>query len=169
MSNLPYRPCVGIMLLNATDQIWCGERIAKYQESEEIKFAWQMPQGGIDEGEDIEAAALRELYEETGARKVEVIAQTAEWLTYDLPAEMVGKALKGKYRGQKQKWFALRFLGADVDFDITGERTGHQAEFSNWRWVQSSQVVDITVPFKRDVYRQVLKEFSHLFDHPDQG
>lgn len=162
MTDLPYRPCAGIMLLNARSEIWVGQRIPKPHDAAATKFAWQMPQGGIDSGEEVERAAKRELYEETGAQNVEVIHKTSNWLKYDLPPELVGKALKGKYRGQKQMWFAMRFLGEDTDFDISGKITGHEPEFSDWRWAASSDLVNLAVPFKRGVYQQVLTEFADL-------
>ena len=163
-NSLPYRPCVGIMLLNRENRIWIGERIPKPHDEHRIQFAWQMPQGGIDEGEDIERAARRELYEETGTDNVEIISRTSSWLTYDLPPDLVGKALKGNYRGQKQIWFAMRHTGSDDDFDISGKLTGHKPEFRSWKWSTPAEMQSMIVPFKRDVYRQVFDEFDGLIN-----
>lgn len=160
--TLPYRPCVGIMLLNDAGLIWIGERIPKKHDEHRRDFAWQMPQGGIDKDEDIETAAKRELYEETGARKVDILDRTQDWLTYDLPSELLGTALKGKYRGQKQIWYAMRYAGSDEEFDISGSTTGHKPEFQNWKWSTPSEMSSLIVPFKRDVYQRVFKEFGDL-------
>ncbi|ALG89025.1 MULTISPECIES: RNA pyrophosphohydrolase [Actibacterium] len=152
IAALPYRPCVGVMLMNADGRIFVGQR----KDSEVA--AWQMPQGGIDKGEAPEAAALRELWEETGvtADLVEVVGQTGDWVTYDLPDELVGKVWKGKYRGQKQLWFLLRFLGSDDQIDIETEHP----EFSEWAWLPADQLVANIVPFKREVYAQVVAELG---------
>ena len=152
IATLPYRPCVGVMLMNADGRIFVGQR----KDSEVA--AWQMPQGGIDKGEAPEAAALRELWEETGvtADLVEVVGQTGDWVTYDLPDELVGKVWKGKYRGQKQLWFLLRFLGSDDQIDIETEHP----EFSEWAWLPADQLVANIVPFKREVYAQVVAELG---------
>jgi len=154
-TDLPYRPCVGIMLANRNGQIFVGKRVDSKEGD-----AWQMPQGGIDEGETAEVALLRELGEETGitADLVDVIARSAEEHLYDLPAQLVGKLWGGKYRGQAQRWFFLRFKGNDEDIDIA---TPHQ-EFSAWRWVEVDSLVDLIVPFKRPVYREVVQEFRAL-------
>ena len=152
---LPYRPCAGIMLLNAQGQVFVGQRRDASVE------AWQMPQGGIDPGEDAETAALRELGEETGIApdKVELIAIAPHDLTYDLPPELVGKLWKGRYRGQIQRWFLYRFLGEDNDVDIA---TRHP-EFTAWRWIDPATLPDVIVPFKRDLYAQVIDIFTdHL-------
>jgi putative (di)nucleoside polyphosphate hydrolase len=154
-AKLPYRRCVGILVLNAKGRVFVGRRI-----SQDLGEAWQMPQGGIDDGEDLQEAALRELEEETGITKVRVLAETDDWLTYDLPPEAVGIALKGKYRGQKQKWFAVRFLGDDAE-DIDLNRHKH-AEFDAFRWVDIEDLTGLIVPFKRDVYANVVKSFRHL-------
>lgn len=147
-SGLPYRPGVGVMLLNAAGLVFVGQRLDSRLD------AWQMPQGGIDKGEDPLPAAFRELEEETGVAPhlAEVIAETPDWHYYDLPGELLGKLWKGRYGGQRQKWFAMRFLGADSDVDIA---TAHP-EFSHWRWAEVAELVDMAVPFKRDLYRDVI-------------
>lgn len=150
--TLPYRPCVGITLLNRDGLVFVARRL-----DTEIE-AWQMPQGGIDKGETPEQAALRELEEEIGTNKVEILAEHPEWLTYDLPPDLLGKVWKGRYRGQKQKWFAMRFLGSDRDINLD---TAHP-EFEDWRWVPLLQLPELIVPFKRDVYAQVVQAFQTL-------
>lgn len=152
-SDLPYRPCAGVMLLNHDGQVFVGQRIDTTME------AWQMPQGGIDEGEDARAAAIRELKEEIGTDKVEVLARTRDWLYYDLPDELVGKVWEGKFRGQKQKWFLMRFLGEDSEINL---ETGHP-EFSSWKWVEIEDVPNMIVAFKRPLYRAVIREFQDYF------
>ncbi len=151
-SALPYRPCVGILLLNANDLAFVGRRIDGPSE------AWQMPQGGIDDGEDPAAAALRELEEEIGTRNARVIAESRDWHAYDLPPEFIGKVWRGRYRGQRQKWFAMRFLGSDSDIDLAT----HSPEFAAWRWVSPHTLPDLIVPFKRAIYQAVLDEFRTL-------
>lgn len=121
-TRLPYRPCVGAMILNESGNVWIGRRMDARRDAEGIGMWWQMPQGGIDEDEDPRAAAMREVYEETNISSVRIIAQTPGWLTYDLPPELVGVAWKGRYRGQKQRWFAMRFTGADDEIDIRNPR-----------------------------------------------
>lgn len=159
-SNLPYRPCVGIVLFNAQGLVWTGRRIAKW-ESDASASLWQMPQGGIDEGESPEQAAMRELEEETGSAQAEIISQCPRWLTYDLPEKALGIGLKGKYRGQKQKWFAMRFLGSDEDFDIDTP-FGGKAEFDAWEWATLEQTAERIVDFKRPIYEELVKEFAGL-------
>jgi putative (di)nucleoside polyphosphate hydrolase len=153
MSDLPYRPCAGVMLLNRDGQVFVGQRVDTTLE------AWQMPQGGIDPGEDAQAAALRELWEETGvpADKVELIAQAPDELFYDLPEELVGKVWKGQWRGQRQRWFLFRLLGDDRDIDIATE---HQ-EFRAWRWADPADLPRLIVPFKRQLYEAVLAAFAN--------
>jgi putative (di)nucleoside polyphosphate hydrolase len=150
--SLPYRPAVGMMLLNREGLIFVGKRIDQSQE------AWQMPQGGIDEGEDAATAGLRELEEEIGTRKAEVIREHPDWLLYDLPPHLIGLAWDGRYRGQRLKWLALRFLGKDSDVNI---HTAH-AEFSEWEWMRSADVLRHVVPFKREVYAAALSAFADL-------
>lgn len=152
---LPYRPNVGVMLIDGRGMIFAARRL------DTEAAAWQMPQGGIDEGEDPRAAALRELHEETGVAPalVQVLAETPDWLAYDLPPELLGKMWKGRYRGQKQKWYLLRFLGRDDQIDLEQEHP----EFSEWRWMTAEEMIEAIVPFKREIYRQVVAAFrSHL-------
>ena len=158
-NTLPYRRGVGIVLLNAEGRIWIGRRFEDFV-TEEHNQRWQMPQGGIDKGEAPAAAAFRELYEETGVSTAKVIAETKDWVRYDLPPEEVGKALKGKFRGQEQKWFSMRFTGEDGQIDLAPE--GHKPEFDAWRWATASEVLDEIVAFKRELYRTVLDEFQSL-------
>lgn len=147
-----YRRNVGIMLMNPAGLIFVGSRIDFPSD------AWQMPQGGIDAGETPAQAAMRELHEEVGTDKAEIVAESAGWLSYELPAKLRRKLWRGRWRGQSQKWFAMRFTGADADIDID---TRHP-EFGAWRWVEPQQIVDLIVPFKRDLYRAVLEEFAPL-------
>ena len=153
--DLPYRPCVGVMLVNREGLVFAGQRL------DSDSPAWQMPQGGIDKGEKPRAAALRELWEETGVTEdlVEFVAKTEDWVTYDLPPELLGKVWGGKYRGQKQRWFLFRFLGRDDQVRIDTEHP----EFSRWRWVDADDMIASIVPFKRAVYEQVVAAFRpHL-------
>ena len=161
-SNLPYRPCVGVMVFNRAGKVFVGRRAGNTDKNEGRGHWWQMPQGGIDEGEDPQAAALRELFEEISITSVELIAESAGWLTYDLPQDLLGVAWKGRYRGQKQKWFAARFSGSEQEIDVTDPGNGHKAEFDTWKWVEAGRLVDLIVPFKRAVYEKVVAEFSHL-------
>lgn len=160
-SKLGYRPCVGIVVINAEGLVWIGRRADAPGEAEGPGAWWQMPQGGIDKGEDPAAAALRELTEETGITSVRIIGETEDWLRYDLPAHLVGKAWKGKYRGQEQKWFAMRFEGRESEINITPPDPD-AVEFSTWRWAPLPEVEELIVPFKREVYRQVVEAFSDL-------
>ena len=154
-----YRPCVGIMLLNIKNEAWIGRRFQK-QNDDGIGKWWQMPQGGIDPGEDLKAAALRELYEETGVTSVSVIEESPRWYTYDLPDQLIGKSWGGKYRGQTQKWFALRFEGEDREIKLNVP--GHKQEFDEWQWANMNLLLDLIIPFKRNVYAELLKDFAHL-------
>jgi putative (di)nucleoside polyphosphate hydrolase len=154
-----YRPCVGIAVINADGLVWVGRRADAGGEEEGRGQWWQMPQGGIDAGEAPADAALRELIEETGMRTVEIVGEAAGWLRYDLPPHLVGKAWEGRYKGQEQKWFAVRFRGDESEIDIA-PATGHKAEFTEWRWVPLAEVVDLIVPFKRDVYVKVAEAFA---------
>ena len=162
-ADLPYRPCVGIMVLNRAGLVWAGRRIpvdnSEYDGSANL---WQMPQGGIDKGEEPLPAALRELYEETGMRTVTLLAEAPEWIRYDLPAHLIGIGLKGKYRGQTQRWFAFRFEGDENEIAISPPPAGNHAEFDQWAWKPMHELPDLIVPFKRQVYQQVVSQFAHL-------
>ena len=152
IAKLPYRPCVGIVVMRADGKVFAATRLDSDQD------AWQMPQGGVEKDEEPQTAALRELEEETGisAELVEVLAETPEWIPYDLPQELVPKLWKGKFRGQKQKWFLLRFNGEDTDINIETE----EPEFSKWAWMEPDVVIQKIVPFKRDTYTRVFDAFS---------
>lgn len=147
-----YRPAVGIMLLNAADQVFVARRIDTDAE------AWQMPQGGINAGEEPRAAALRELEEEIGTSRATILAESRGWLRYEFPAELARKVWGGRYRGQRQKWFAMRFTGADSDIDLATEHP----EFMDWKWLPAKQLPDLIIPFKRQLYRDVLTEFAGI-------
>ena len=151
---LPYRPCAGIMLVNKDNLIFVGQRLDGRSSG-----IWQMPQGGIDPGEDPAAAALREMEEEIGTGNAKLVAETRTWLTYDLPADLAPKVWHGRYRGQKQKWFLLRFLGHDVEINLQTE----DPEFSAWKWTDGDSLIKEVIDFKRHIYRQVHTEFAaHL-------
>jgi len=152
VSALPYRLGVGLMLFNPQGLVFTAKRIDTEAE------AWQMPQGGIDAGETPRQAMFREMKEEIGTDRAEILGESADWFRYDLPRDLVGKVWKGRFRGQAQKWFALRFTGRDCDIDI---RTEHP-EFSDWRWSRFDQLVDLIVPFKRELYRAIITEFTPI-------
>jgi len=154
-TSLPYRPAAAIMLLNRQNQVWVGQRRDTTLE------AWQMPQGGLDEGEAPKDGALRELHEETGidSNLVEIVAQAQQEYLYDLPEDLIGKLWKGRYRGQRQYWFLARFLGADADVKIETA----EPEFRAWRWVEAEELPRLIVPFKRALYEAILAEFRPLF------
>lgn len=158
--DLPYRPCVGLLVLNSAGLVFIGRRIDG-PEHTDLTHKWQMPQGGVDPGEDTWAAARRELCEETNIRSVEKLGEIAEWLSYDIPRELLGQAWSGKYRGQTQKWYAMRFVGDESEIDIASPG-GHRPEFSAWRWEPIQNVPALVVPFKRPVYERVVEEFSRL-------
>lgn len=161
--SLPYRPCVGVMVLNQAGLVWVGRRIAlSDSELAGTEKLWQMPQGGIDKGEDPLVAAKRELYEETGISSVALLGQTPDWISYDLPPDMLGIALSGKYRGQTQRWFAFRFEGNESEIAIQPPPGGHEAEFDDWAWKNMAELPELIVPFKRPVYQQVVNHFRYL-------
>ncbi len=150
----PYRPCVGLMLVNPAGLIFAGQRI------DQVAEAWQMPQGGIDEGENPEAAARRELREETGTDRAEILAVSRAWHPYDLPEPIADQVWHGRFRGQTQKWFCLRFLGTDADLRVLEVE---EPEFDQWRWMTAAELLTASAPFKREVYGAVIEEFgAHL-------
>jgi putative (di)nucleoside polyphosphate hydrolase len=162
VESLPYRPCVGVAVFDRRGRVFIGRRSDGPEQMDDIHI-WQMPQGGIDDGEDPWRAALRELYEETSIRSVERLGAIDEWLSYDLPRALVGRAWGGRYRGQTQKWFALRFTGEDSEIDIAAPGGGaHPAEFVAWRWEAIAKLPDLVVPFKRAAYERIVREFSRF-------
>lgn len=156
MSPLPYRRNVGAVLFNRAGQVLLARRADL---PAGVATAWQLPQGGLDEGEDPRAAVLRELREEIGTDRAEIIGEVAEWLSYDLPAELQGKALRGQYRGQTQKWFALRFTGEDADIRLD---TDTHVEFDAWRWAALAEIPVIAVEFRRAIYARLVVEFGGI-------
>ncbi|MGB7287933.1 MAG: RNA pyrophosphohydrolase [Salaquimonas sp.] len=161
--DLPYRACVGIMVLNDDGKVWVGHRLSPdHGELSKTDKRWQMPQGGIDKDEASLDAAKRELWEETGITNVELLAKTPDWITYDLPDDLMGVALKGKYRGQKMAWFAFRYMGDTSEFNISNPPDGAPVEFDAWDWVDMESLPELIVPFKRPVYVAVVDAFRHL-------
>jgi putative (di)nucleoside polyphosphate hydrolase len=161
--DLPYRPCVGAMVLNANGLVWVGHRLA--QPGGEMATShqrWQMPQGGIDADEEPLEAVRRELFEETGMESLKLLAEAPDWINYDLPPELVGVVWKGKYRGQTQKWFAFRFHGDESEIRINPPPGGHSPEFDRWSWRKMDELTGLIVPFKRKVYEDVVGAFRHL-------
>jgi len=159
LKGLVYRPCVGIMLLNARGEVFVARRIDSSGE------AWQMPQGGIEDGETPTVAAMRELEEEIGTNNGEIIAEHAEWIPYDLPDHLIKRLWRDQFRGQTQKWFAMRFLGADGEININTA----EPEFDAWRWAPMAELLDLVVPFKRHVYADLIDAFGHLAETQDSG
>ncbi|HLH12560.1 MAG TPA: RNA pyrophosphohydrolase [Methylovirgula sp.] len=155
-----YRPCVGIMLVNRAGLVFIGRR--KKQRRAALGHEWQMPQGGIDPGEDPFAAARRELHEETNVSSISLLAEAPDWYTYEVPKEFAKASWKGRYCGQKQKWFAFRFEGVDSEIDISAPAEGAHAEFDAWRWERMEKLPELVIPFKRSVYERVIATFRHL-------
>ena len=157
-----YRPCVGIMLLNQNNEIFVGKRRDNQQD------AWQMPQGGMETGDDAPTAMMRELFEEVGLlpHHIDILAQTPDWLTYDLPDTLKGKLWGGQYIGQKQIWFCCRFVGKDSDINLNAY---HKPEFSDWKWVMADDLPALIVPFKHALYRDVLRAFGTYLGNTDSG
>jgi len=164
-AELPYRRCVGVMLINAQGHVFVGQRADRIGAPEGLGQWWQMPQGGMDEGEDPEAAARRELEEETGVRRARFVGRSRRWYSYDLPAELIGVAWQGRYRGQTQLWFAARFEGEESEIDLA-PKPGHEREFDAWQWAPLTRVAGLVVPFKRPVYERVIEEFEPLVRAP---
>jgi putative (di)nucleoside polyphosphate hydrolase len=164
VTDKPYRPCVGVTLVNSAGLVFVGKRHPGDRvEHDSVEHEWQMPQGGVDAGEDLYAAALRELREETNVSSVSLIAEMPGWLSYDLPPEFAAKAWKGRYRGQTQKWFALRFEGRDNEIDVlTPDGGKHKPEFITWKWERIERLPDLVIPFKRPVYEAVVQGFAPL-------
>ena len=151
------------MVLNQTGEVWMGQRpVIHNDEFSEGDKRWQMPQGGIDEGEEPQAAAMRELWEETGIKSATMLGETNDWLYYDLPKKLIGVALRGRWRGQKQKWFAVRFEGDESEINIDSPPNGAPVEFNMWEWVSMDEVTNRVVDFKLNVYEQVVAQFKHL-------
>jgi putative (di)nucleoside polyphosphate hydrolase len=163
--SLPYRDCVGVAVFNARGEVFIGRRKPEDdpEDNSEVNAPWQMPQGGIDKGEDPLAAALRELHEETSITSVSLLAEAPEWIYYDLPDEALGIALHGKFRGQRQRWFAFAFTGNDSEIDVTAPGGGKfPAEFDAWRWEKLTRTPSLIVPFKKDAYDKVVDAFADI-------
>lgn len=163
--SLPYRDCVGIAVFNAAGKVFVGRRKAgvHWENNDELSAPWQMPQGGIDELEDPLKAAIRELHEETNISSVSLLAEAPEWIYYDLPDDALGIALKGKYRGQRQRWFAFAFTGDEREIDVETPGGGRfKAEFDAWRWERLSRTPSLIVPFKRQAYEKVAEAFADI-------
>ncbi|MBU1306101.1 MAG: RNA pyrophosphohydrolase [Alphaproteobacteria bacterium] len=163
--SLPYRDCVGVAIFNHQGNVFIGRRKADdgQEDRSEVQAPWQMPQGGIEKGEDPLRAALRELHEETSIASVSLLAEAPEWIYYDLPDEALGIALRGKYRGQRQRWFAFAFTGNDSEIDVTNPGGGKfAAEFDAWRWERLSRTPGLIVPFKKQAYEQVVAAFADI-------
>ena len=164
MQHHTYRPCVGIALFNREGRVFIGRRRSKRVFDPTMAgHAWQMPQGGIDAGEQPQAAALRELREETNVSSVTLLAEAPRWLRYDLPVDISKRSWRGRYKGQTQKWFAFRFEGNEAEIDIHTPGGGeHKPEFDDWRWEDIDRLPELIIPFKRDVYQAVVADFRHL-------
>jgi putative (di)nucleoside polyphosphate hydrolase len=163
MDSLDYRACVGIMLFNHAGLVFVGRRRKDYiPDHLRDEYQWQMPQGGIDAGEDPYQAALRELREETNVSSTTFLAESPGWYSYDLPGDILKKSWRGRFRGQRQKWFALRFEGDEAEIDIDKPAGGHKPEFDAWRWETIGRLAELIVPFKRQVYEKVVETFGHL-------
>ena len=163
--KMPYRDCVGTAVFNDEGLVFIGRRKPdeNSEDRSETAAPWQMPQGGIDKGELPDETALRELFEETSIRSVELIGEAPDWIYYDLPDEALGIALKGKYRGQRQRWFAFRFVGDESEINVVAPGDGSMpAEFDQWRWEELEKLPDLIVPFKREAYRQIVAAFRDL-------
>ncbi|WP_068083465.1 RNA pyrophosphohydrolase [Polycladidibacter stylochi] len=156
-----YRPCVGIMLINKQGKVWVGKRFGDKMPIPD-EFIWQMPQGGIDAGEEPATAALRELYEETSVRSARILEEAPLWYCYDYPPEVQLSAKRGKFKGQAQRWFAVAFDGPDSEINILQPPEGQHQEFSEWQWMDADKLPELIVPFKREVYQQVVAAFKHL-------
>jgi len=163
VEDMPYRPCVAVMLFNDAGEVWMGRRVPKWDDGK-LDSPWQCPQGGIDPGEDPKKAAHRELLEEIGSNNAACIAESRDWHHYDLPHEALGVALSGQYRGQKQKWFAMHFLGDESEINLIPPPP-HKQEFDAWRWVPIKDVPELVVPFKRHIYAAVINEFQPIITH----
>jgi putative (di)nucleoside polyphosphate hydrolase len=163
--DMPYRDCVGVAVFNREGKVFIGRRKPDKWIEDKTEFAapWQMPQGGIDKGEEPAVAALREMFEETSIRSVQPLGEAPDWVYYDLPDEALGIALKGKYRGQRQRWFAYLFTGEESEINVAEPGDGSMpAEFDVWRWEELGKLPDLVVAFKRDAYGKVVAAFAHL-------